>query len=403
MIFFIIFLWTTLVLFASSPWALVLSGGGARGAYEAGALKAIKELNLNVKGVYGTSVGALNGAFYVQGDVDELYEMWQNLSFENVMELPSTSSTNVFRLPLSKIYKVISSGGFNVSPLAFLISKYLDEEKVRKSGIDFGLVTVDVSNFIPLELYISDIPSGKLIDYLMASANYPLFQRWKIGKNIYIDGGFYNNAPVSMALKKGFKRILLIDISDIPIFLPKIPQTVELKVIKPSGPIGNAMEFVPSQERIWEEMGYLDTMKFFGKLVGKRYYIYPSSKNILIDAMLEMKKEEIEKLSEILGISTDNESPDFAVYEKIIPKLLNYFPSSSFEELNLSVLEYVASYLNVPRLKAYTQYSLCQAILNAKIPSKSFWESWNNKDRKIVEFVKEICGQIKIDNKTKVR
>ncbi len=399
MIFFLILLGTALILFASSEWALVLSGGGARGAYEAGALKAIKEIGLNVKGVYGTSVGSLNGVFYVQGSVDELYKIWQNLSFESVMELPSTSSTNIFRLSLPKIYKVLLSGGFNVSPLAFLISKYLNEEKVRKSGIDFGLVTIDISNFTPLELYLSNIPKGKLLDYLMASANYPLFKRWKIGNNVYIDGGFYNNAPVDMALKKGFKRVLLVNVSDIPIFLPKIPKNVEFKVINPSGPIGSAMEFVPSQERIWEEMGYLDTMKFFGKFVGKRYYIYPSSKNILIDAMLKMNRKEIEKLANIIGVNVEVNSVDFAVYEKILPELLNYFPSSSFEELNLSVLEYAASFLNIPRLKAYTQYSLCQAITKAKIPKRPFWKSWKKKDLKIVEFVKEICENVESENK----
>lgn len=389
---------TALILFALPEWALVLSGGGARGAYEAGALKAIKEVGLNVKGVYGTSVGSLNGVFYVQGDVDELYKIWQNLSFESVLELPSTSSTSVFRLSLPKIYKVLLSGGFNVSPLAFLISKYLDEEKVRKSGINFGLVTIDISNFTPLELYLSNIPKGKLLDYLMASANYPLFKRWKIGNNVYIDGGFYNNAPVDMALKKGFKHVLLVNVSDIPIFLPKIPKDVEFKVINPSGPIGSAMEFVPSQERVWEEMGYLDTMKFFGKLVGRKYYIYPSSKNILIDTMLKMNKKEVEKLANILGVNVKNESVDFAVYEKILPKLLNYLPSSSFEQLNLSSLEYAASYLNVPRLKAYTQYLLCQAIVKAKIPKRPFWKSWEKKDLKLVEFVKEICENVKSEN-----
>jgi NTE family protein len=381
--------------FASSPWAVVLSGGGARGAYEAGALKAISEIGLDVKGVYGTSVGALNGAFYVQGGSKELYEMWQHLSFENVMTLPSTASTESSNFSFYKVFKIIISGGFDVTPLKTLISGYLDENKIRESGIDFGLVTIDISNFTPLELYISDIPHGELVDYLMASANYPFFQRWKIGNSLYIDGGFYNNAPVSMALKKGFKRILLVNVSDVPFFLPEISSNVELKIVKPSQPLGTALEFVPSEEKIWEEMGYLDTMKAFGKLMGKEYYIYPSKQNILIDTMLKMKMEEVKKLAELLNVNIKKCSVDFAVYERIIPKLLTYVPSTSFEKLNLSLLEEATEYLKTPRLKTYTQRSLCFAISQTQVPTLPFWEKLDLKRDKIARVVKYICERIR--------
>ncbi len=385
--------------FFPSPkaWALVLSGGGARGAYEAGALKAVKEIGLDVEGVYGTSVGALNGAFYVQGALNELEEIWQKISFENVVTLPfdfSSTTSNFF-----KVSQIISTGGFNVTPLKLLIAEHLNEKKIRESGMDFGLVTIDISNFTPLHLYIDEIPTGSLIDYLMASANYPLFQRWKIGKDLYIDGGFYDNAPVSMALKRGFKKILLVDVSDIPIFIPRIPKGVEMKMIKPSGPLGGAMEFVPSKESMWEEMGYLDTMKAFGKFVGRRYYIYSSSKNIILDTLLKMDIDKLKEIAKIIDVNVNGCSVDFAVYEKIVPKLLEYFPSNSFESLNISILEYTANYLKIQRLRPYTQLSLCGVISQTKIPPPSFWNLFENgKSLKMVEFVKAVCYEFENRN-----
>ncbi len=391
------FLFLVNVFVLASPWAIVLSGGGARGAYEVGALKAITELNLDVKGVYGTSVGALNGAFFVQGSIDEMYRIWEKLSFSNVVKLPSDLATGTFDFfNLTKYF--INEKGFNVEPLQKLIATYLSEEKVRKSSIDFGLVTVDLSNFSPVEIYLSQMPKGSLNDYLMASSNYPLFQRWTIEGNKYIDGGFYNNAPVSMALKKGFKHILLINVSDIPIFLPKIPKDVMLKIIIPSGQLGNAMDFDPKKEALWEKMGYLDTMKSFGKFVGRDYYIYPCDKNILIDDMLKSNKDEILKLAKILNVNANGCSVDFAVYEKILPKILEIVPSTSFDDLNVSMLEIAAKYFGIDRIKAYTQLTLCDAISHAKAPSKGMWNIFGDGREEIVKFILEICKSELIEN-----
>jgi len=387
-----VFLLSLNVSLLATPWALVLSGGGARGAYEAGVLKAIEKLDLNVKGVYGTSTGALNGAFFVQGAVATLYKMWQNLSLSNIVMLPSTFSTNTSNFYLGAMQHMLMSKSFSVEPLYNLIKKSLNESKIRKSGIDFGLVTFDLSNFAPVEIYISQMPKGSLIDYLMASSNYPLFQRWTIKGNTYIDGGVYNNAPVNMALSKGFKKILLVDVSDVPIFLPHIPQGTTLKIVKPSGPLGSVMDFVPQKEMLWEKMGYLDTMKAFGKFVGQNYYIYPSTKNFLIDKMLKMNRNELEKIAKLIGANIENCTNDFAVYERIIPKILEMVPSTSFTSLNLSLMETTAKYLGINRLTVYTQESLCKAISKATLPPEnSSWFPFESINPKVAILVWEIC------------
>ncbi len=390
LLFLILMLVGSAFMVFSSPWALVLTGGGARGAYEAGALKAITQLGLDVKGVYGTSVGALNGVFYCQGETEKLYKIWQDLSFSDVMTV-NASSTNTTRVYLHVAREILSFHLLNVKPLTEMVKENLDEKKIRESGIDFGLVTYDLSKFSPVELYLSQIPKGQLLDYVLASANYPIFQRQVINGQTYIDGGVYNNAPVNMALEKGFKKILLIDVSDIPFFLPTIPKDVELKTITPSGTIGNAMDFNPVDERRWEEMGYLDTLKAFGKFVGQNYYIYPPKSPIIIDALLSMDATELSKVAEILDLNVEGYSHDFAVYGILLPKILQTVKATSFDTLNIKLLEMAASTLEVNRLVPYTQRELVKAIAEKNQKLRTSFLFFQINENAVVESVREIC------------
>ena len=56
--------------------ALVLSGGGARGAYQIGVWKALEELNIKCNIVTGASIGSINGALYTQGALKEAEKLW---------------------------------------------------------------------------------------------------------------------------------------------------------------------------------------------------------------------------------------------------------------------------------------------------------------------------------------
>ena len=68
-------------------YGLALEGGGAKGAYQVGALKAIQECGFKIDTVVGTSIGAFNGAVYAQGDLDKLYDLWYNGSITLIIDL----------------------------------------------------------------------------------------------------------------------------------------------------------------------------------------------------------------------------------------------------------------------------------------------------------------------------
>ena len=64
--------------------AIVLCGGGAKGAYQIGALKALNKVGYKYDIVTGTSVGALNGAFAVMGDIKKAENIWSKLDMEGI-------------------------------------------------------------------------------------------------------------------------------------------------------------------------------------------------------------------------------------------------------------------------------------------------------------------------------
>ena len=69
--------------------ALVLEGGGAKGSYELGAILALKDIQIDC--VVGTSIGAINGAFFVSNQLDELYEIWNNIDCKKILGTDSNS------------------------------------------------------------------------------------------------------------------------------------------------------------------------------------------------------------------------------------------------------------------------------------------------------------------------
>ena len=64
----------------TKEYALCLEGGGAKGAYQIGAWRALKEAGVRINAVAGTSVGALNGALICMGDLETAEDIWKNIS-----------------------------------------------------------------------------------------------------------------------------------------------------------------------------------------------------------------------------------------------------------------------------------------------------------------------------------
>ena len=190
-----------------SETALVLGGGGAKGAYEVGAIAALDELGIKAGSVFGTSVGALHAAMYAQGSMDAAAALWDNIRLSDVVSEESLAiaddAENIFDHPeklLEFITRYAQKKGVDVSPLMDILHKLIDEDKIRRSGVHLGIVTTRFPSLAMVEKRLEEMETGSLIDWLMASAScFPIFPMKQVGGDRYIDGGFCDNTPVEMA------------------------------------------------------------------------------------------------------------------------------------------------------------------------------------------------------------
>lgn len=246
---------------------LVLGGGGARGAYECGVIKAISQLAINPRIVVGTSVGALIGAAYVNDKIDEAIDMWKILETDAVFTIKKNPrSIDYFR-------EFVFRGGASGAPLRKSMDEFLSEEKIRASAIDYGLVTVEFPSMTPLYLWKGDIPEGKLFDFISAScAAFPAIHSYEINGKMYIDGGYANNLPVAMAREKGAKFIIAVEIDrhDSTKVAPS-PEDETYILIKPKHHLGSILNFQTTRSKRATILGYLDTLKAFSILDGDCY------------------------------------------------------------------------------------------------------------------------------------
>lgn len=247
--------------------ALVLSGGGSRGAYEAGAWQALTELGIRIDIVTGTSVGAINGAMVVQGDLDNTVRLWKEIETHMIFDVPEGTQ------PREYAREIVFNKGAGTSGLKKLLEKYIDEETVRKAPADFGVVIVELPTFTPHYVYKEEMKPGQLLDHILASASlYPAIHSCEIDGKEYIDGGYADVMPVQMALDKGADEVIAVYLNAVGIVDRKALQaTPNLTLIESRWDLGSTLIFDTDNARRIMRLGYLDAMKAYHVFDGEYY------------------------------------------------------------------------------------------------------------------------------------
>ena len=264
---------------------LALEGGGARGAYQAGAIKALNQRKIFFDGVAGTSIGSINAALYACGNFDALYNLWLQMDSKYIFgiegELLKNISKRNFKLDeirngLGSVSKIIKNLGVDNSNVKKLLEKNIDENKLRENDVNFGLITYNLSDRKPVEITKNDIPKGKLVEYILASAYLPIFKFERIiDDKYYIDGGIYQNCPIDMFIKDGYDEVYVIrNWINRKLKYDKKSKT-KINIITPSEDLGSIITFEKSVSEYRMNLGYYDTIKFLDKLDGKKYYFKP--------------------------------------------------------------------------------------------------------------------------------
>jgi len=328
----------------SKEYGIVFDGGGARGAYQIGAWKALKEAGVRINAVAGTSVGALNGALVCMDDVEKAEDIWRRMTFSKVMDVDDAWMERLFRKELtikeflSESRKKIKEGGIDITPLRNLIHEMVDEEKIRRCGMTFCLLTFSVSDFKEMDLSLEDIPEGLLEDFLLASAYLIGFKNERLHGKKYIDGGVVNNVPLNSLVKRGYENII-----EVRIYGPgrkpyvRMPDTGVKYEIAPTVKLGNIIEFSEKRSRQNLTIGYYDAQRVLYGLEGSIYYIE------------QLHNEEY--FERLLGRMHFSERAEASL-------VLKMMPGFSDKELFMGMLEAAAKLFRIPKYQIYTDEEL---------------------------------------------
>ncbi|MDD3303473.1 MAG: patatin-like phospholipase family protein [Clostridia bacterium] len=270
----------------NKEYGLVLTGGGTKGSYELGAWRAIKEIGLNVTAIAGTSIGALNGALILQDDIDKIEELYYNIELTDILSIDRKIDSHKNIFDISNIAAIVTEyfekKGISNEALKNTLNKYINIDKVYDSSIDFGMVTYSLKKNSAVEIFKEKIPKEKLYDYLLASACFPIFKPQVIDDIEYYDGGLYDNMPINMLAKKGYKNMIVIDVNGIGLKRKNVQKDLYIKLIKTSDDLGGTFEFNHERMRQNVKVGYLDTLKAFNKLGGYDYFFKMEEFNKLL-------------------------------------------------------------------------------------------------------------------------
>ncbi len=220
---------------------LALASGGARGAYQAGALLLMAERGVRFDSVAGTSIGALNGAFYVQGDgsaghLEKLCHLWRAVPNAGIIQISGTTIARSAAMlaargipwPVRLRLNRLVGGSISIldpGPVADMLDKWVDYAAVCSSPREFmiallgddvfsgGIVTAPWRE----ATYVSaaELGSTELRAALLAAAAIPLaFPSQEVGGKRYGDAGLSDPLPALELHRRGAKRIVSIFLAD---------------------------------------------------------------------------------------------------------------------------------------------------------------------------------------------
>lgn len=365
------------VLDLSKEYGLVLEGGGAKGAYQIGAWKALREAGVRIRGVAGTSVGALNGALICMGDMERAERLWKDIAYSKVMDVDDGQMAKLFdktgmtpeflRETLRDTFRILGEGGTDITPLRHLIEENIDEDLIRKSPVEFYSCTFSVTDRKELNVDMKAVPEGQMQDMLLASSYLPVFKNEKLHGKTYMDGGVTNVLPVNTLLEHGYQDLILIRIFGVGHEKRiTIPDEVTVTEIAPRVSLGSILQFDGARSRRNMKIGYYDALRTIYGLEGSIYYIEQKEEECYyLRQFLQIRPEVLEGLLAACKLEAEKELSLRNYVEVILPLLaaeLKLGKGWTYKSLYLAMLEDAARLFRVPRYRVYTVEELWKTV-----------------------------------------
>jgi NTE family protein len=191
--------------------ALVLSGGGGKGAFQVGALEVFFERGYQFDIVSGISVGALNGAMVVTNQFQQLRQLWQTIGQNDILKSRSLGGV-IKQFALYKIGLADPPRGLNDhTPLKRLLSNHLLGQQVQ-TPFHFGFVSLQEGNYVNATIRRNghQIDDDDILRVLASSAIPVQFDPVDFYGQVLVDGGIRNISPIAEVLPYNPDEVILI-------------------------------------------------------------------------------------------------------------------------------------------------------------------------------------------------
>ena len=192
--------------------AIVLSGGGAKGAFQVGVLDAlITEKRVSFDIAVGTSTGAIQAAAVAQDDIPRLVQFWKDIR----------KSDDIYRKRGGTFLSILTGQPslYSVAPLKALLRQTIDEQKIRSTGKKLRIALVNLTNG---ELRLVGENASNLAEWVYASCAMPFVFPPQDSRDAHgndeqwVDGGVRDVTPLDAALKERPQAVLVVRASAPP-------------------------------------------------------------------------------------------------------------------------------------------------------------------------------------------
>ena len=257
---------------------LCLSGGGARGAYQAGAIKALHEAGIidQVEVFSGTSIGAANAAVLASNSPKALEEIWFNIPQDALKH-----EKNFFSRLLEEKLKAIDNGIYSMDVFSSIIMKYIDEAKLKSKKVFvtvsdggdankgiLGLVKTSYEHYMrkdnkAIYLPLDELSQKEAHKSVIASCSIPfVFPAVKQDHHKYYDGGVFDNTPVRPLVESGCTEVIVIQLNRPFLFQREDYKDVIVHEIKHKRSLGRVLDFSKEHTEKIFNWGYEDAKNF---------------------------------------------------------------------------------------------------------------------------------------------
>lgn len=210
---------------------ICLAGGGAKGSYEAGVIRALFDKSIEFTSVSGTSIGAVNGYYIYTNNVEKLSDMWTNIQKINIKGLKIKNNTVDNNIILNELSKLTNNNNSN-------INFYVNYIEVNNKKLNEKIVNIDN---LRKEDQLNSIKYSSLLPFNPQST-LPFKYQFKkdLSEGLYdgfnLDGGLVNNELLLPLTKDNLDKIILISMKHdyiLPEYIKNIYNEENIIVVRP--------------------------------------------------------------------------------------------------------------------------------------------------------------------------